>query len=454
VLKSGRYASGQRAAASHTGALAGQETAFDAAFKRAGIIRANTVEELFEWAYTLAASPLPKGRSMAVLTSAGGLGVAAADALEANDLHMAELAVDTQTALQAILPPAASTHNPVDMLASATPQQFASCLNLLLADPNVDGVLMIILPPPISTDMTVAEAILPIIKSSLKPVLPALVGDLLIQDDLRLFHIAQIPEFRFPERAAAALAALVKRAEFLKNEASTVISVLPVDRQAVRTLLQESDTGKFENILNAYGIPTLPIHLARTREEAVEIALQIGFPVVLKIASPDLTHKSDIGGVLLNIKGVQSVLEGFDQLVKTARAANPEASIQGVSVQCMAANGQEVILGVIQDNVFGPMVMFGSGGVEVEGMKDVAFALAPLNRSEAENMLESTWAGSKLRGYRSIPPADREVVLDTLLRLAQLASDFPEIRELEINPLRVLPVGEGVIALDVRAVSG
>jgi acetyltransferase len=340
------------------------------------------------------------------------------------------------------------------MLASATPQQFASCLNLLLTDPNVDGVLMIILPPPISTDMTVAEAILPIIKSSLKPVLPALVGDLLIQDDLRLFHMAQIPEFRFPERAAAALAALVKRAEFLKNEASTVITVLPVDRQAVRTLLQESDTGKFENILNAYGIPTLPIHLARTREEAVEIALQIGFPVVLKIASPDLTHKSDIGGVLLNIKGEQSVLEAFDQLVKTARAANPEASIQGVSVQCMAANGQEVILGVIQDNVFGPMVMFGSGGVEVEGMKDVAFALAPLNRSEAENILESTWAGRKLRGYRSIPPADREAVLDTLLRLAQLAYDFPEIRELEINPLRALPVGEGVVALDVRAVSG
>jgi acetyltransferase len=167
VLKSGRYASGQRAAASHTGALAGQETAFDAAFKRAGIIRANTVEELFEWAYTLAASPLPKGRSMAVLTSAGGLGVAAADALEANDLRMAELAVETQTALQAILPPAASTHNPVDMLASATPQQFASCLNLLLTDPNVDGVLMIILPPPISTDMTVSDAILPIIKLSL-----------------------------------------------------------------------------------------------------------------------------------------------------------------------------------------------------------------------------------------------------------------------------------------------
>ena len=454
ALKSGRSASGQRAAASHTGALTGQDTAFDAAFKRAGVIRANTIEELFEWAYTLSACPLPKGRSMAVLTSAGGMGVTASDALEACGLILAELTMDTRKALQAILPPAASTRNPVDMLASATPDQFASCLSLLLADPYVDGVVAIVLPPPFLTDKLVADAILPVIKSGQKPVLTALVGDHLIRPEIEAYHQANIPEFRFPERAAAALAALVKRADYLENGTGTTIPEFMVDRKLVRALLSENQPGRFEQILNAYSIPSLLNCLTRSREEAAEEARKIGFPVVMKIASPDLTHKSDIGGVLLNIQDVNAVREGFDLLLERAHSANPAARIEGLTIQQMAPVGQEVIMGVVHDTLFGPMVMFGSGGVEVEGMKDVAFALAPLTRSEAEDLLEKTWAGRKLRGYRSIAPADREAVLDALIRLAQLACDIPELRELEINPLRVLPVGEGVVALDVRAVSG
>lgn len=453
VLKSGRNTSGQRAAASHTGALAGQDAAYEAAFLQTGIIRANTVEELFEWAYTLASCPLPKGRSMAVLTSAGGLGVAAVDALEANGLKLAELTDTTRTNLNAILPPAANIHNPVDMLASATPEQFASCLKLLIADPQVEGILMVILPPPFATDMTVSQAVLPIIKNSPKPVLTALVGELLIQADLAHFQQAQIPEFRFPERAASAMSALVKRMEYLERAISPAEPNLPVDRAIIQELIRGNQPGKYQKILNAIGIISPPTELARNCDEVEEVLNRIGLPVALKIASPDLLHKSDIGGVLLNIQDLRSAQEGYEYLVNKVQSSHPKAYIQGVSIQRMAPYGQEVILGMLQDSIFGSIVMFGSGGIEVEGIKDVAFALTPLTPTEAENLIDRTWAGRKLRGYRSIAPADRQAVIKALVNLSQLAVAFPGLLELEINPLRVLPVGEGVLALDIRAKS-
>lgn len=450
VLKTGRSASGQRAAASHTGALSGQDAAADAAFERAGIIRATTIEQLFDWAYSLSVCPLPKGGAVAVLTSAGGLGVTASDALAACDLDLAELTQDTRKDLQAILPPAASVNNPVDMLASATPDQFAKCLSLLLADPNVNAVLTVVLPPPFLTDKLVAEAMLPVIKSSAKPVLSVLIGDQLIQPERDAYHKANIPEFSFPERAANTLQALVKRADYLNKWSEPAQTKFTVDRDKLKALQSRALNGRFEQLLDAFGIPTLPIYLSTDREKAAEQAHQVGFPIVMKIASPDLTHKSDIGGVLLNISDLDSVRHGFDVLLERARAARPTARIEGVTLQRMAPEGQDVIIGVVRDVIFGPMVMFGSGGVEVEGLKDIAFALAPLNRSDAENMIDKTWAGRKLRGYRSIAPVDREAAIDALVRLAQLACELPELQELEINPLRVLPVGQGVVALDVR----
>lgn len=453
ALKSGRNASGQAAAASHTGALAGEDSAFEAAFKKAGIIRADTVEKLFEWSYTLSSCPLPKGRSIAVLTSAGGLGVAAVDALEANELHIARLSDTTRTELQTILPAVANTSNPVDMLASATPEQYADCLRLLLADPRVDGVLMIILPPPFATDRTVSEAVLPIIESSTKAVITALVGEVLIQPDLALYQRRQIPEFRFPERAAAAMAALVKRAEFLSRPPSHIDSEQTIDPKLHRQFLQEIESGRFENILAAYKIPSLPFLLAKNRDEVAALAQSIGFPLVLKIATSDISHKSDIGGVILNINDVISAQQAFDQLILRINKDHPQVVIQGVTLQRMVSDGQEVILGIKQDAVFGPMVMFGSGGIEVEGLKDIAFGLAHLSSTEAEALIDNTWAGRKLRGYRSIPPADRHAVVEALVGLSQLALDFPEISELEINPLRVLAPGLGVISLDVRGFS-
>jgi acetyl coenzyme A synthetase (ADP forming)-like protein len=466
ALKVGRYSSGQRAVASHTGALAGQENAFNAAFRRAGVIRADTSEEMFDWARALAWCPTPKGRGVAVLTNAGGPGVTAADALEANGMTLSELSEISRSALRELLPPAASLNNPIDMLASATPEQYAAGLRILLADPGVDAVMVILPPPPMHTAGAVAKALIPVIHNSEKPVIIALMGERLIQEAVEHFRAARVPEYRFPERAASALAILAERAEYLAaqqdesqplkmeggSEAtiSRVSEILTSTSRASDATTGFLDAQSVSTILEAYGISTLPVKLARTATEAVEIANNLGFPVALKIASHGLTHKSDVGGVLLNLEDAEAVFQGFARVTNKVIHANPEAEILGVYVQPMLTAGQEVILGVVQDAQFGPLVMFGSGGVEVEGLKDIAFALAPLNWAEAEWMLKSTWAGRKLSGFRNIPPADREAVLNALLCLAQLAADFPQLKEIEINPLRVLPEGQGAFALDVR----
>jgi acetate---CoA ligase (ADP-forming) len=459
ALKVGRYAGGQRAVASHTGALAGQESAFNAAFRRAGVIRAETSEEIFDWARALAWCPPPEGRSMAILTNAGGPGVTAADALEANGLTLAELGEDTRSALEAILPPAASLHDPVDMLASATPEQYARCLAILLDDPAVHGVLVILPPPPMHTAGAVAKALIPVIHRAEKPVVVALMGERLIQEAVEHFRAARVPEYRFPERAASALAILAQRAEFLQREESSPEAPSDVDAQAVRAALDELDPAPagplphetVNRILSAYGILTLPSELARSPEEAVNLAQRFGYPVALKVASADIQHKSDVQGVLLNLEDAQAVINGYDRILSNAQVLNPEARISGIRVQPMLQDGQEVILGAVQDAQFGALVMFGSGGLEVEGLKDVAFALAPLGWEEAQQVLESTWAGRRLHGYRDLPAADREAALDALLSLARLAADFPELASIEINPLRVLPKSRGVIAVDSRA---
>ena len=453
ALKVGRFASGQRAAASHTGALAGQDSAYQAAFRRAGVVRANTTEELFDWAHALSWCPLPAGRAMAVLTNAGGPGVTAADALEAHGLALAALKPATIDGLSQLLSPPASLHNPVDMLASATPEVYAGCLQVLLADPGVDGALVIIPPPPTYPAEAIAQVLTPLIQASSKPVVIALMGERLIETAASLFRRARIPEYRFPERAAAALSVLCQRAEMLAQDNST--PAYAVQRQQAGQRLTQAAPGFLEAglanaLFQAYGLPTLPMRLATTSDEAAQAAIELGFPVALKVASPDIPHKSDVSGVLLDVQGAQAARLGFDQIIANARQARPQANILGVHVQHMLPDGQDVIIGTLQDITFGPLVMFGSGGVEVEGLKDVAFALAPLTRADADYLLKSTWAGRKLEGFRSLPPADREAVQEALFRLGQLATDFPRLAEIEINPLRVLPRGQGAVALDIR----
>jgi acetyl coenzyme A synthetase (ADP forming)-like protein len=455
ALKVGRFSSGQRAVASHTGALAGQESAFNAAFRRAGVIRADTSEEMFDWARALAWCPPPGGRAVAVLTNAGGPGVTAADALEAGGMQLAQLSSATKEALQNLLPAAASLHNPVDMLASASPEQYATCLRLLLADRAVDAAMVILPPPPMFTAGAVAKALIPIIHAAEKPVVVALMGERLIQEAVEHFRAAHVPEYRFPERAASALAVLVQRAEYLARAAETPNALQGVDTAGAKAALAGAANGwlaphKTNALLRAYGILIPTTCVAHSPQEAVKAALQAGFPIAMKIESPEITHKTDVGGVLLNLEDEASVRRGYITLVENIQHGRPEALILGVQVQQMIPAGQEVIVGAVRDAQFGPLVMFGSGGVEVEGLKDVAFALAPLTNEEASHLLESTWAGRKLSGFRNLPPADRQAVLNTLFRLAHLASDFPQIVEVEINPLRVLTQNHGAYALDVR----
>jgi acetyl coenzyme A synthetase (ADP forming)-like protein len=411
AIKVGRTVHGRDAVASHTGALAGQDEAFSAAFTRAGVIRAETSEELFDWARALAWCPLPRGRRMAILTNAGGPGAIAVDALDTQGLVPAELTSTTVDRLRLILPPAASLRNPVDMLASAGPIEYANCLRAVLVDEAVDGVMVILPPPPMTTAAEVAGAIIPVVRSTSKPVVIALMGEELIYHAAKLFRQARVPDYRFPERAASALAVLAKRAEQLSASPPVPEMLARIDREAVQTIFENQE---------------------------------------LKVHSPDLFHKTDVGGVVVDLENASQVSEAYSKMMKSIQDQYKSVKIEGALVQKMVQNGQEVIIGAVRDPQFGPLVMFGSGGVEVEGMKDVAFALAPLSRMEAESLLQKTWAGRRLSGFRNHPPADREAIIDAMLRVGQLAMDFPQIVEVEINPLRVFPGSSGALAVDVR----
>ena len=448
ALKAGRFESGQKAAASHTGALAISDTAFEAAFQKAGILRAESAEQMFDWARALDVYPGGLGpyapgagsHGIAILTNAGGPGVIAADALEKNGLSLAQLTEPTRTALAIELPPAANIHNPVDMLASAAPDTYATCLKILLKEENVDGVLVLLPPPPMFKAEAVAERLVEVSRQSEKPVLIALMGSTLIEEARSTFQQAKLPTFPFPERAASAFGALAKRAEFLDMGQLIIDDAKPS--------MVHGRWSNPEELLAMYDIETAPIKLARSVNEALSVANKLGYPVVTKIASPDILHKSDAGGVLLNITDDNKLRIAYAQILERIEAARPRARIEGVHIQRYVPDGQEVIVGAVRDPQFGPLMMFGSGGVEVEGLHDVAFALAPLNQAEALVMIRKTWAGRKLGGFRSIRPADEGSVVDVLIKLSQLILEHGSIAEIEINPLRVF--SKGAIAVDVR----
>jgi acetyltransferase len=360
--------------------------------------------------------------------------------------------------LNTALPSAANAFNPVDMLASASPEIYARCLKILLEDENVDGVLIILPPPPMYRAEEVAVKLvetisnrepssLPLAGSKLpnapilKPVIVALLGSNNIREAQATLQSSNITTYPFPERVASAFGALVRRAEYLSRGPSII------DDHIVRRPLSMA-RHSLEEILTVYKIPTAPVRLARSAGEATAIAQEIGYPVVIKIASPDIVHKSDVGGVRVNIQDDVSLLAAYTQILKNIRETRPDARVEGMAIQRQIADGQEVILGAVHDAQFGPLMMFGSGGVEVEGLKDVAFALAPLTRIEALKMIDRTWAGKKLAGFRNIPPVDKDAVVDVLVNLSALVMENPSIDEIEINPLRVL--SKGAVAVDVR----
>ncbi|HHX44011.1 MAG TPA: CoA-binding protein [Chloroflexi bacterium] len=459
AVKSGRTASGSKAVSSHTGSLAGADTAYDAAFNQAGVLRADSVQELFDWSTAFAYQPLLQGNRIALVTNAGGPGVMATDALERCGLVLATLAPETEAALQEVLPAAANIHNPVDVLGDAPADRYGVALDIVLKDPGVDGVLVILTPQSATEIEATAEVLVERAKTATKPLLGCWMGEEKIVHGTRILAKNRVPSYPFPERAVAAFGAMYRYWSWLQQSEMTIESY-DVDKDAVAELLAKvradgRDTigdAEAQDILKAYGIATPQSAVGATADEAAKLAAEIGFPVVMKIASPDILHKSDVGGIIVGVQNEDEAREAFDTLVERAKAHMPEATIWGAQVQEMVTDAREIIIGLNRDAQFGPVIMFGLGGIYVEVLRDVAFRVAPMSRLQAQQMVESIRSYKLLTGVRGQAPADLEATVDTILRVAQLVVDFPEIAELDINPLLVREQGKGAVAVDMRLI--
>jgi acetyl coenzyme A synthetase (ADP forming)-like protein len=456
-IKSGTTSAGSRAASSHTGTLAGSEKAYDAAYKQSGVVRAGSVQDLFDYALAFARQPLPENDAVAVVTNAGGPGIMASDAIERSGMRLASLTPEIQQRLRAALPAAASVVNPLDVLGDAPADRYALAIEAALSDPNV-GVVLVVLTPQTSTQIPETARVLgELARKYRKPTFAAFMGDQAIRPSLEILAEYSVPNYQVPERAVAAITAMWHHHHWLNTPESN-IEPLTVDRAQVRQVIDKvraegrataGDT-ESKDILAAYGVPLPKSTLAKDADEAVAAAQAMGYPVVMKIASPDILHKTDIGGVKLNLNSESDVRDAFDLIYYRATRHMPDATIWGCQVQQMVKGGKEVIIGMNRDPQFGPLLMFGLGGVYVEALKDVTFRVAPIDRREAREMLSEIRAYKLLRGVRGEKPSDLEAIADTLVRVSQLATDFPEIVELDINPLLVFPAGQGVLGLDMR----
>ena len=457
AIKVGKSKRGGQAVASHTGALAGADAAYQAAFRRAGVLRAASSEEMFDWSRALAWCPLPAGRRVAILTNAGGPGAIAVDALDDVALEMADLQPHSRTALAELLPAEASTANPVDMLASAGPTEYAACLAVLLADPGVDSVMIILPPPPMTTAAEVVSALIPQAKVASKPIVVALMGEELIAHAAQLLRQAKVPDYRFPERAASALLALSRRAEQIGIEADVVVSVDGTNQETARNLLTQAAVGRdgfvapqvASQVAACYGLPLPPEAVVRTVAQVLAAADELGYPLALKLASADLPHKADLGGIMLDLAKPAEVADAFDQVSRRGLEAGIDSADLALMLQPMARPGLELLVGARQDAQFGPLLVFGAGGAEVETLDDISVGLAPLGQREAQSLIDATRVGRRLTPGRGRPALDRQALIDCMHRLAWLASDLADlVDEVEINPLRVYP--DGCLALDVR----
>lgn len=460
VVKSGRTEAGARAASSHTGSLAGLDVAVDALFGQAGVVRTDTIEELFDLALLLASQPVPKDNRVAILTNAGGPGIMASDACDSRGLELPSLSPATDAALRRFLPEEASTKNPVDMIASASADSYEKALRLLLADDKVDAALVLFVPPIVTEAQGVAEAILRAAAGATKPVLTCFLGTHGIPQALSSLRLGKIPSYSFPEAAAIALSRAVRYGRWLARPQGSFPERLEVSVDKARLALagprSSDETGRWlepdrvRDLLTAYGIRTLETVLAHDPAQAAEAAERIGFPVALKLASRSITHKSDVGGVILGLRDGALVRAAFEQIQNRLSALDRLSEMDGVVVQPMLQGGLETFLGMAQDPSYGPLLGFGIGGVNVEVWKDVVFRVHPLADNDAQDMLEQIRGRKLLEGYRGAPPADQAALVDVLLRVSRMVGDLPEIQELDINPLLALPPGQGAIALDAR----
>jgi acetyl coenzyme A synthetase (ADP forming)-like protein len=459
AIKAGTTTAGSRAVSSHTGTLAGSEAAYEAAFGQSGVIRARSVQQLFDYAIAFARQPLLPNDRIAIVTNAGGPGIMAADACERAGLSLAPFEVESIETLRRALPRAASVLNPVDLLGDAQAERYQLALEAVLADPNVGGVIVILTPQMMTQVEETARIVGELSKGSAKPILGCFMGQTTVEPGIHTLNRYRVPNYPVPERAVATMAAMMAYRHWRERPPVEQES-FEVDRARVRSVFRRVRAegrlviGDCEarEVMEAYGIPTPTTFLARSPDEATHFADQIGLPVVVKIASPDILHKTDAGGVLLNITSLEGVRDAFELVMYRASRYVPDAELWGCLVQEMIVGGQEIITGMAKDPHFGPLMVFGLGGIYVEALRDVAFRVAPLDRRVARELIDGIRGRDLLRGLRGEQPSDLEALVEALLRLSQLVSDFPEIAELDINPLVVLQKKRGVIGIDMRLV--
>ncbi len=458
VLKAGRSEEGARAVSSHTGSLAGSHAAYQAAFQQSGMIEVQTTSDLLNAALALDWLNPPNGKRVVIITNAGGPAALASDSLAENGLELAHLSLETQAKLREKLNPAAQAANPVDMLGGATEMEFAHALECCLQDEGVDMALVILVPQALVNTVKVAEAWAEAAKTSRKPVLTCMMGDFSVGEARQTLHRQHVPMIDYPEQCGVIFHALwqygqhQKRSQDLKSQAAQKI-----DQNKAAELIHSSTSKVWGEhltrpLLAAYGIPLAEGELVKNLDGALEAAQRLGYPLVLKAASQDVLHKSDFSAIAVNIMDEADLASAYDDIIQNVKKHAPQARMDGMLVEKMAPKGLEVIIGMKRDPSFGPLMMFGMGGIFVELFKDVAFRVAPLTRTQAEDMLNETRAKRLLAGWRGEQGYDQLALVDCLLRLSQLAADFEQIQEIEINPWLALPQGQGGLALDCRMI--
>jgi acetyltransferase len=464
IVKAGKFGESAKAAASHTGSLTGEDMVYDAAFKRAGIVRVDEIADLFNSAEVLGMQELPRGPNLAIITNAGGPGVMATDALIAKRGKLARLGQKTMDMLDSVLPHYWSKGNPIDILGDAKADRYKAVVEACLDDENVDGLLIIYAPQGVADPIEIAKSIVELRKSrhSYKTVLTSFMGHDEVEEANRIFNENNIPTYSTPEQAVKTYLYMYQYKRNLELLYETP-EELPVDsvppkrplmvimRNAARENREILTEMEAKQLLENYSIPVVKTLMAKTANEAAVSASQIGYPVVLKILSPQIIHKTDAGGVVLNINSETELREAFDNIIQRAKKYNPEAEIRGVTIQPMIKKqGYEIILGAKIDPLFGPVILFGMGGVGVELFKDVAIGLPPLNQTLARRIMEETKVYQLLKGYRNVPPANHKLLEETMVRFSQMLVDFPQLKEVDINPLFI--DGTEAFALDARIV--
>ncbi len=454
AIKSGRTPQGADAASSHTGSLAGEDAICDAVFQEAGIIRVNSIEELFNTAILLAYQPIPNGNRLAIVTNAGGPGVMATDAAVDIGLSIPRFEPATTAKLDAALPAAANKKNPVDVIGDARSDRYEAALSAVLADPNVDQALVILTPQSMTDIEEIARGVVKVRGGCDKPISCSFMGASDVQVGVDILQDAHVPHYILPEWACRAMAD-VQRVRRWREMELTTFQPLEVDREAAAAVVEAAPDGYLPEdgalaVLSAYGLPVPPHKLCRDIDEAVAFAEEIGYPVVLRVVSPQIVHKYEAKGVVLNLPDADAVRSAHTEMMDAIARVVPDAEVTGVVVRRMIPAGSEVILGAKQDAAFGPTLMFGLGGIYVELFSDVTFALAPIDAGTAKRMVRGIRAISLLEGARGRTPADIGAIEGCLRRLGQLAADFPQISEMDINPLIVHDDGQGCAVADVR----